>query len=148
MKSMRALLALALPALLAACAYTHLQQPELSVVDVDLVKGDLFQQELRVRMRVFNPNDRILPVRSINYEVQLAEKAFAHGESAGNFEVPANGETEFDVNVTANAAGALLRLLTSGNQDSVPYSISGKVQLSSGVLRSIPFNHRGTLNLR
>ena len=148
MKPMRTLVALAMPALLAACAYTHLQQPELSVVDVDLLKGDLFQQELRVRMRVYNPNDRVLPVRSINYEVQLAQKAFAHGESAGNFEVPAKGETEFDVNVTANAAGALLRLLTSSSQDSVPYSISGKVQLSSGVLRSIPFNHNGTLQLR
>jgi LEA14-like dessication related protein len=148
MNPMRTLVALAMPVLLAACAYTHLRQPELSVVDVDLLKGDLFQQELRVRMRVYNPNDRILPVRSISYEVQLAQKAFAHGESLGNFEVPANGETEFDVNVTANAAGALLRVLTSSSQDSIPYSISGKVQLSSGLLRSIPFDHSGTLNLR
>jgi LEA14-like dessication related protein len=147
MNQMRTLVALAMPALLAACAYTHLQQPELSVVDVDLLKGDLFQQELRVRMRVYNPNDRALPVRSINYEVQLAGRAFAHGESSGNFEVPAKGETEFDVNVTANAAGALLRLLTSSDQGSAQYRISGKVLLSSGLLRSIPFDHTGTLQL-
>ena len=148
MNPMRKLAALAVPALLAACAYTHLQQPELSVVDIDLVKGDLFQQELRVRMRVHNPNDVELPVKSITYEVELSGKAFAHGESLGNFQIPARGQTEFDVNVTANAAGALLRLLTSGDQENAQYRLTGKVQLSSGLLRSIPFDHTGTLKLR
>lgn len=133
-------------ALLAACAYTHLQKPELSVVGVDVVKGDLFQQQLRVRMRVHNPNDRELPVRSISYAVELAGKAFAHGESTGDFVIPANGDTQFDVNVTANAAAALLHLLSSG-QDRPQYRISGKVQLASGLLRNIPFDHTGELKL-
>ncbi len=147
MNATRTMVALALPVLLAACAYTHLEQPDLSVVDVDLVKGDLFQQQLRVRMRVHNPNDVELPVKSITYEVELAGRAFAHGDSMGGFVIPARGDTDFDVSVTANAAGALLRLLTSGNQDNAPYRISGKVQLSSGLLRSIPFDHTGTLKL-
>ena len=147
MKPMRVLMALALPALLGACAYTHLQKPELSVVGVDMVKGDLFQQQLRVRMRVHNPNDLELPVRSISYQVELAGKAFAHGESNGNFVIPTNGETQFDVNVTANAAAAVLHLLKSG-EDRPQYHISGKVRLASGLLRSIPFDHTGELKLR
>ena len=61
------------------------QKPELAVVGVDVVKSDLFQQQLRVRMRVHNPNDRELPVRSISYEVEVAGKAFAHGESNRQF---------------------------------------------------------------
>jgi LEA14-like dessication related protein len=148
MKPTRILVALAVPVLLAACAYTRLQQPELSVVDVKLLKGDLFRQELRVRMSVHNPNDVKLPVRSISYQVELAGNAFAHGESTGNFEIPANGDTEFDVNVTANAASALLRLMGSDNQHSLPYRITGKVQLASGLLRSVPFDHTGQLQLR
>jgi LEA14-like dessication related protein len=147
MNPTRTLVALAIPALLAACAYTNLQQPELSVVDVDLLKGDLLRQELRVRMRVYNPNDRSLPVRSITYEVQLAGRAFAHGESLGDFVIPARGETDFDVNVTANAAGALLRLLASGDRGDPEYRLTGEVKLSSGLLRSIPFDHTGTLKL-
>ena len=83
-----------------------------------------------------------------SYEVELSGKAFAHGESLGNFQIPARGQTEFDVNVTANAAGALLRLLTSGDQENAQYRLTGKVQLSSGLLRSIPFDHTGTLKLR
>ena len=143
----RRLVALALPALLAACVYTHLRQPDLSIVGVELVKGDVFQQQLRVRMRVHNPNDLQLPVRSISYEVELAGKAFAHGESTGDFVVPPNGDTQFDVNVTANAAAAVLHLLGSG-QDNPQYRISGKVQLASGLLHNIPFDHTGQLRLR
>jgi LEA14-like dessication related protein len=147
MKPTRILAALAVAALLAACVYTHLQKPELSVVGIDVVKGDLFQQQLRVRMRVHNPNDLELPVRSISYEVELAGKAFAHGESTGDFVIPASGDTQFDVNVTANAAAALLHLLSTG-QDNPQYRISGKVQLASGLLHNIPFDHTGVLKLR
>jgi hypothetical protein len=96
---------------------------------------------------VVNPNDRDLPVRSISYEVELAGTAFAHGESVTDFVVPAKGETEFDVNVTANAAGALLRLVGGGKGDP-EYRIFGKVRLSSGLVRGIPFDHKGVLKLR
>jgi LEA14-like dessication related protein len=133
--------------LLPACAYTNLQTPTLSVVDVQFLKGDVFSQDLRVRMRVQNPNNVILPVRSITYEVELAGNTFAHGDSTGGFSIPANGETEFDVNVKANAASALLRML-GNNQGNPQYRIFGKVRLSSGMLRNIPFDHRGELKLR
>lgn len=147
MKSLRtATLATSL-CLLAACAYTRLEQPTLSVVGVEFIKGDLLSQQLRVRMRVQNPNDRALPVRGISYEVELAGQAFAHGDSASEFLVPANGGAEFDVNVTANAASALLRLLGSSD-DRPAYRIFGKVRLASGLVRNIPFDHKGVLNLR
>lgn len=148
MHPMRTLVALAMAALLAACTYARLQQPELSIVDVRLLRGDLFRQELRVRMGVHNPNSVELPVRSITYQVELAGNAFAHGESTGNFVIPASGDTQFDVNVTANAASALLRLMGSDSQKTLPYRITGKVRLSSGMLRSIPFDHTGELQLR
>ena len=132
---------------LSACAYSHLEQPTLTVVEVNLLKGDLFKQQLRVRMRVENPNNVALPVKSITYEVELAGNAFAHGESAGDFIVPAKGGTEFDVNVTTNAAAAVLQMLGGGSQGNPAYRIFGKVHLSSGMLRNIPFDHAGTLRL-
>jgi LEA14-like dessication related protein len=146
MVSKRAAVLLIALCLLCSCAYTHLQTPTLSVVNVEFIKGDLFRQQLRVRMRVQNPNDRELPVRGITYEVELAGTAFAHGDSVSEFLVPAKGETEFDVNVTANAASALLRML--GNQENPEYRISGKVRIASGLVRAIPFDHKGILKLR
>ena len=64
-------------------------------------------------MRVQNPNDRSLPVKGLSYVVDVAGKEFAHGDSAASFIVPALGEAEFDMNVTANMAGALFRFLGS-----------------------------------
>ena len=46
MKAMRVLAALSLLAGSAGCAYARLQKPELEVVDVHLLKGDLLQQQL------------------------------------------------------------------------------------------------------
>jgi LEA14-like dessication related protein len=137
-------------ALLSGCAVgPRFKTPQLDVVDVELLKGDLFRQELRVRMRVQNPNNRELPVRMVEYQVLVAGEAFAHGESERNFIVPANGETQFDVSVTANAAPVLLRLLGSGRkQDAVDYQITGRVMLASGLLRSIPFDQKGQFKLR
>jgi LEA14-like dessication related protein len=125
------------------------QEPHLDVVDVQMVRGDLLQQQLRVRMSVQNPNSRELAVRSIQYQVQLAGEAFGHGESERDFIVPANGASEFDVNLTTNAAAMVLRLLGSGRKlDAVDYHITGTVLLAKGVKRSIPFDQSGQFKLR
>src|SRR5690606_21646067 len=110
---LRALAAAALLAVLGGCAVARLEPPRLQVMDVSLLGGDLLKQQLRLKLRVHNPNDVELPVRGITYEVQLAGETFATGESSRDIRVPALGSTEFDVDVTANAAGALLRVLGS-----------------------------------
>lgn len=149
MKATRLVAALLMLAALTGCAYAHLEKPKLEVVDIQLLKGDLLQQQLKLRMRVLNPNDRQLPVAGITYELVVAGEAFAHGESERDFLVPALGSAEFDVNVTANAATALLKILAGGRKlEAVDYRLTGKVALSSGMLRSIPFDQKGTINLR
>lgn len=149
MKATRLVAALLMLAALTGCAYAHLEKPKLEVVDMQLLKGDLLQQQLKLRMRVLNPNDRQLPVAGITYELVVAGEAFAHGESERDFLVPALGSAEFDVNVTANAATALLKILAGGRKlEAVDYRLTGKVALSSGMLRSIPFDQKGTFNLR
>ena len=60
------------------------------------------------------------------------------------------GEAEFDMNVTTNMAGTLIRLLSRGPDalQSVSYHLTGKVALSQGWLQSIPFEQRGTFRLQ
>ena len=149
--SVRIPAAAAVGLMLAACSslLPKLEAPQLQVVKVDVLKSDFLQQELRVRMRVDNPNDRVLPVRGITYEMEVAGEPFAHGESDRNFDVPALGSTEFDVSVTANAATALLKLASAGKKlDAIEYRLVGKVSLSSGLIRSVPFEKKGTFKLR
>lgn len=140
-------------ALLASgCALTpKLVPPELSIVDVQLVGSDLFAQRLKVRVHVQNPNDRTLPVDGLQYTLEVDGQPFATGESAASFVVPALGSADFDMNVTTNVAGTLIRLLTrsaDARAQAIPYRLSGKVALSSGFMRSIPFEQHGTFNLQ
>jgi hypothetical protein len=70
--------------------------------------------------------------------------------SGASFNVPALGEAEFDMNMTANMAGAIMKLLGKGSDsmDEVEYRVTGKISLSEGLLRSIPFEDHGKFKLR
>ena len=148
----RRLAVLAAVLLLAACALApKFSPPHLSVVDVQLLGGDLFEQRLKVRMRVENPNDRTLPVKGLEYTMEVEGQPFASGASTASFVVPARGQAEFDMNVTTNLAAALLKLLARGADapgQSVAYRLTGKVSLASGLMRSIPFEERGSFTLQ
>jgi hypothetical protein len=63
--------------------------------------------------------------------------------SGDSFVVPALGEAEFDMSVSANMANVLIKLLNKGGSE-VEYRIYGKIALSAGLLRSITFNDHGT----
>jgi len=139
-------------ALLAGCALQpQLETPRLSVSEVDILGGDLWQQRLRVRLHVQNPNDRSLAVRQLEYTLEVEGQQLASGTSTASFTVPALGETDFDMSVTTNLAGTVLKLLARGPDalaQGVPYRLAGKLTLSEGWIRSIPFEQRGNLRLR
>jgi LEA14-like dessication related protein len=122
-----------------------LEKPTLSVVSVQLLKGDLWHQELKVRMRVQNPNDRTLPVKGLSYELDVDGQEFAHGVSGDSFIVPARGDAEFDMSVSANMASMLIKVLGRGDKQ-VEYRIAGKIALSAGLMRSFSFNEKGTFD--
>jgi LEA14-like dessication related protein len=125
-----------------------LEAPHLQVVGVEFQKGALWQQKLKVRIHVQNPNDRVLPIKGITYTLDVNGQEFAHGESAASFVVPALGEAEFDMNMTANMAGTLISLLSHGTDSTLDYHLVGKISLSEGLLRSIHFDESGTFKLQ
>jgi len=146
---------LLLTLLLPACGALgpKLEAPTLAVAKVDLVKGDLFEQRLRARVRIQNPNDRELRVRGITYTIELGGEELGRGLSGSSFVVPAGGEAEFDMLVTANLAGTLLKLLDRARQgggvpNEIPYQLRGEVKLDSGLRRTVPFSQKGQLSLR
>jgi LEA14-like dessication related protein len=147
---MRSAPLLLLAAALSGCVMfvPKLETPRLSIVDIEVRKASLIEQQLRVRMRVENPNDRILPIKGLSYTVYLGGQAFATGVSDTSFVVPALGTAEFNMDVTANAAGALFAILGKPSGQGIDYRMKGRVDLSHGWLRSIPFEQSGTFTLR
>jgi LEA14-like dessication related protein len=139
---------------LAGCAALapRLETPRLSLIGLQLVEATLFEQRLQVRLRVQNPNDIALPVRGLSVDFELDGEEFAQGVTARAFEVPAFGEAEFDMMITANAATAILKIFSRGRDREVPresldYRIKGKLSTSLGLLRSVPFEETGTIPL-
>jgi LEA14-like dessication related protein len=125
-----------------------LETPKLSIVDVEVRKANFLEQQLRVRIRVENPNDRSLPIQGLSYTIYLGGQEFATGVSDASFIVPALGNAEFNMDVTANAAGALFAILSKPPGQSIDYHMKGRVELSHGWLRSIPFEQSGSFTLR
>ena len=150
---MRAIAVSFLVGALAGCStfLPRLETPQLSIVNVELQESTLWQQRVKVRMHVQNPNDRSLPIKGLSYALEVNGVDFAKGVSAAGFTVPALGEAEFDMNMTANVASSLIKLLGRGSDpmgDQMDYRIKGKISLSEGLLRSIPFEEHGTFKLR
>jgi LEA14-like dessication related protein len=99
-------------------------------------------------LQVQNPNDRELPIKGIEYKLFLQGDSFAEGLSDEPFIVPALGEAEFDTVVRTNFVSSIGRLLSkTDNGSKVQYAFTGKVHLSKGMLRTLPFSESGTVDL-
>ena len=150
-RSVRLLFIAACAVLLAACTSmgSKLEAPKLELVGVQMLSTDMFAQRFKVRVKVINPNDLELPVRGLEYTILLMGDSFAEGMSNDQFLLPALGEAEFDMLVTTNfvsSFGRLLSRVSGGKLEDIDYEIVGKVLVDKGMVRKIPFNHRGTVD--
>lgn len=123
------------------------QTPHFTVVGIQLGRSDLFQQHLLVRLHVENPNDRDLPVQGLDYQLTISGEQVAQGASEASFVVPALGSADFNMTVTANLAAALVRLFGHGSSGPIEYRLTGRVHLAAGLVRSVPFEEKGTFQL-
>ena len=146
----RATALLALLAVLASCATgPKLETPRLKVIGIEMMSTDMFAQRFKVRMLVQNPNDMELQVRGLDYQIILMGDSFADGVSNDQFLLPALGEAEFDMMITTNFVsrfGRLISRMGGGKLENIEYEIVGKIFVDKGMLRKIPFSHRGTVD--
>jgi LEA14-like dessication related protein len=124
-------------------------KPELSVASVELVGGNLMQQNFRVTLNIHNPNDRTLPVTRLHIELHIAGEEVATGVNTRAFVVPAHGDTQFDMSITANLALVLLKLAgrKDAHADTIDYQMTGGASIDLPFLRELPFHQDGSLSL-
>ncbi len=138
--------------LMTACSLLapKFERPTLSVVGVELVSGNLLQQNLRVKFNIQNPNDRALPVSGLRASLSVGGEPVAQGQNDHAFVVPASGNTDFDMMITANMAMALLKLANrmDQNADSIDYDVSGTASIDLPFLRDLPFHQAGVFSLK
>jgi LEA14-like dessication related protein len=148
--ALRALLLAAMFAL-SGCASLapKIETPTVELLGVQVLSGDMFSQRFMVRVKVQNPNDLEVPVESIEFTAFLMGDRFGEGASYNPFVLPAMGEAEFDMYITTNFVSGFGRLVSrmGGHKlENVEYEITGKLHLQKGLVRTIPFNHKGLVN--
>src|SRR5271166_4236011 len=130
----------------AACS-AKFERPTLTVVGIDMQRGNLLQQTFLVKFQIQNPNDRDLPVSGLHAELHVGGEQIASGVSNRAFVVPAHGQSEFDMTITANMALAMLKLANQ-HADSIDYEMTGAASLDLPFLRNLPFHQNGSLSLK
>jgi len=136
---------------LGACSLVapKFNRPNVAVISITLRGGNLLQQNFAVKLHIQNPNDRPLPVRGLHAELNVGGEQIASGISDRAVVIPAFGESEFDLTITANLALALLKLADRANQhaDSIDYDLTGAASIDLPFLRNLPFHQTGTFKL-
>jgi LEA14-like dessication related protein len=137
--------------LLAACSVFNpkFTKPTLSVVSIEMLHGNLLQQDFQVKFRIQNPNDRALPVKGLHADLTVGGEPFATGSSQKSFIVPALGDTEFDMMITANMALGLLKLANNMDKqsDAIAYDLNGVVTVDLPFVGDVPFHQDGSFSL-
>jgi LEA14-like dessication related protein len=126
------------------------ERPTLSVAGIELVSGNLLQQQFRVKFNIQNPNDRARPVSGLHASLSVAGEHVAEGGNDRAFVVPAKGDVDFDMMITANLALAVLKLSRKMDQhaDSIDYDLSGAASIDLPFLRDLPFHQTGSFSLK
>jgi LEA14-like dessication related protein len=142
---------LALSVWLGACSLVtpKYNRPNVTVSSIQMRSGNLLKQNFAVKLTIQNPNDRDLPVRGVHAELNVGGEQIASGSSDRAIVIPASGEAEIDVTVTANMLLALAKLTNKLNQqaDSIDYDLTGAASIDLPFLRNLPFHQTGTLPL-
>jgi LEA14-like dessication related protein len=137
---------------LAACSLVapKFERPTLSVIGIEMVNGNLLQQNFRVKFNIQNPNDRAVPVSGLHASLSVGGEHIAEGQNDHSFVVPAKGDIDFDMMITANMALAVLKLANKMNQhaDSIDYDVSGAATIDLPFLRDLPFHQTGSFPLK
>ncbi len=130
----------------AACA-PKFERPNLTVVGIEMKSGNLLQQTFLVKFQIQNPNDRELPVSGLHAELNVGGEQIASGVSNQAFVVPAHGQSEFDMTITANMGLAMLKLANQ-HADSIDYEVTGAASLDLPFMHNLPFHQNGTFPLK
>lgn len=143
----RALCALLL-ALVPGCAtLAGLVPPDVHVANLVPLEATLFEQTVRVDLRIMNANDVDLAVRGVRFALRVNGEVLARGASGDALVVPRFSDALVSV-TTRSTSIALLRQLLSQPDDGVfAYELEGDLLLDRLAPRKLGFERSGAFTL-
>ena len=129
---------------------TVLEQPEVRLVNLELVELGMVRQQYRLTLQLHNPNPVPLPVDGITYQVRLAGLDLASGATEEGFRIPAGGETQVSMLIDTDLMKMLGQLgnLLSSPSGRLGYEVTGEVDVGLPFGGRIPFDQSGSVVYR
>ena len=130
--------------LLAGCASWFLkgEAPEVLVTNVTPLDATIFEQRLRVDLRVRNPNDFDYHLTGIDFTLNLNGNRLARGLGGKELTIPRLGDAVMTIETTTSTLDIVRQLFQFSQKQELTYDIKGVLHSSEGRL---PFTNAGTL---
>jgi LEA14-like dessication related protein len=127
-----------------ACAiWRGIEKPEVSLTRVHPEEMGLFEQQLDVGLRIYNPNQFPLEVRGIRFGIGVGGEPVAKGRDDMRFTIPADDEREVAVKARAQSIAILRRIAHAG--DGLSYQVEGKLLLDNPQAQEVKFEQKSSL---
>ncbi len=139
-----ALLALLLPAC-AGLGYYRFERPDVILVNAVPLESTLFEQRVRLDLRVLNPNSRALDVEGIDLELEVNGIPLARALGNDTVTIPARGEAVTSVVASTTLIDLLRQALAYSEREESVYHLFGRVHLGGTWGRALRFEHTGSL---
>lgn len=126
---------------------TQVEPPEVSLAGLGFGQPGLLEQQLRLDLRVRNPNDFTVDVSGLRFDLVVNELPFARGWSEQGFALPVRGETVVPVTVAVPTSDLIERVAELGVAQRLDYRLTGEAELDHLFISRLPFEREGKLAL-
>ena len=116
--------------------------PEVLLVNIVPLGTTMFEQRLKVDLRVRNPNDFDLEVTGLDFTLHLNEQRLARGLMNTASTIPRLGDAVLSVETTTSTLDVARQLLTFRHDRDLTYQVDGIVHTQNTPL---PFKNTGVL---
>jgi len=118
------------------------EPPEVLLVNITPLDTTMFEQRLKVDLRVRNPNDFDLEVTGLDFTLHLNEQRLARGLTNKASTIPRLGDSVLSVETTTSTLDVVRQLLNFRNNQDLTYQVSGVVHVQG---TRLPFEKKGVL---
>jgi LEA14-like dessication related protein len=134
---------------LAACAGVigDVEPPEVSLAGMAFDQPGLFEQRLRLDLRLRNPNDFALDVERVLFDLEVNDHQLGKGWTIEGFDVPALGETVVPVTMIVPTSDLVERIMDFSMTQRLDYRLKGEAKLSNAGFGTVPFDQDGSFAL-
>lgn len=145
----QAIVVSATAAILAACGVGRdARPPQVAVEDVRPMGGGLFSQQIRLDLRVTNPNDFDLNLTGLRANLNVNGQPFASGVSNQRVTISRLDSRRVSLEATASTFDLARQVFNIGQASDLSYTLDGTVFLAGFGQKSADFTQKGEFALR